>query len=173
MKTTQNGFNPNLDLTKAFHSKIMLINDTLNAENGMVLLQAGVNGPPIHIHPEQEELFRVVKGQLDVFVKDTWHSLKEGQEIFVPKKTPHSYRSRHHEDCLFEYTLTPIRHFSEMMRSFEKLQNEGKLKGTDLKSIIYLSMNFKRYRNEVVSVSPPNFVISAMAGIGKLVGLKL
>lgn len=173
MKDEQIEFKPNVDLTKAFNSQIMLINDALNAENGMVLLKPGADGPPIHTHPEQEELFKVVRGQLEVYVKDKWHTLKAGEEIFVSKKTPHSYRSRHAQECLFEFTLTPIRHFSEMMRSFEKLQNEGKLKGTDLRSIIYLSMNFKKYKDEVVSVSPPPFVISAMAEIGRLVGFKL
>ena len=170
---TQREFKPNVDLIKAFKSQVMLINDTQNAENGMVLIKAGADGPPIHTHPEQEELFHVVKGELQVYIKDKWLTLKEGDNVFVPKKTPHTYRSRHSEDCVFEYTLTPFRNFSEMMRSFEKLQNEGKLKGTDLKSIIYLSMNFRKYKDEVVSVSPPPFVINAMAGIGNLMGYKL
>lgn len=166
-------FKPNLDLTKAFKSKIQLINDIPNSENGIVLLQAGADGPPIHIHPEQDELFTIISGRLDVYKTDKWVTLNEGESIFIPKKTPHSYRSRHTKDCVFEYQLTPIRHFSEMMQSFQKLQSEGKLNGKDLKSIVYLSMNFKKYKNEVVSVSPPPFVISAMAGLGKMVGYKL
>jgi quercetin dioxygenase-like cupin family protein len=166
-------FKPNVNLMKAFKSQIMLINDTLNAENGLVLHRAGADGPPIHIHPEQDELIRVITGELEVYVKDKWITLNEGDSVFVLKKTAHTYRSRHDKDCVFEYTLTPVRHFSEMMRSFEKLQNEGKLNGTDLKSIIYLSMNFKKYKGDVVSVSPPPFVISAMAGIGKLMGYQL
>lgn len=166
-------FKPNVDLMKAFQSQIMLINDTQNAENGIVLHKAGADGPPIHLHPEQEEFFNIIRGELEVYVKDRWRTLKAGDTVFIPKKTPHTYRSRHTEDCVFEYTLTPFRHFSEMMQSFEKLQNEGKLTGTDLKSIIYLSMSFRKYKDEVVSVSPPPFVISAMAGIGKLMGYEL
>lgn len=173
MKDLQTEFKPNVDLMKAFNSQIMLINDAVNAENGMVLIKAGADGPPIHTHPEQEELFKVVRGQLDVYVNDKWLTVKAGQRIFISKQIPHTYRSRHTEDCLFEYTLTPIRYFSEMMLSFEKLQNEGKLKGTDLKSVIYLSMMFKKFKKQVVSVSPPDFVISAMAGIGKLAGFKI
>ena len=170
---TEREFKPNVDLMKAFHSQVMLINDMNNAENGMVLIEAHADGPPIHTHPEQEELFYVVRGQLEVYRKDQWITLTAGQSAFIPKNTPHTYRSRHTENCVFEYTISPIRHFSEMMRSFEKLQNEGKLKGTDLKSIIYLSMNFRKYKDEVVSVSPPPFVISAMANIGKWIGYRL
>lgn len=166
-------FQPNVDLMTAFNSQIMLINDAIDAENGMVLIKAGADGPPIHMHPEQEEYFTVISGELEVYKNDRWITLKQGDNVFVPKKTPHTYRSRHPEDCVFEYKLTPVRNFSKMMRSFESLQNKGKLRGTDLKSIIYLSMNFRKYRNEVVSVSPPAFVISTMAFFGKVMGYRL
>lgn len=171
--TMERKFVPNVDLMKAFNSQVMLINDIQGSENGMNLIKAGADGPPIHTHPEQEEYFKVVQGQLEVYKKDKWHTLMPGQEIMIPKQTAHSYRSRHAEDCIFEYKLTPDRQFSDMMQSFEKLQNEGKLKGTDLKSIIYLAMTFKRYKSEVKSVNPPDFVISIMAGIGKIFGFML
>ena len=166
-------FKPNVDLLKAFNSQVMLINSIADSENGMTLIKSGANGPPIHTHPEQEEYFKVVSGQLEVYKKDKWNTLHAGDEIFIPKHTPHTYRSRTSQDCVFQYRLTPKGHFSEMMRSFEKLQNEGKLKGTDIKSIIYLAMTFRKYNREVTSVVPPGFIISIMAGIGKLIGFKI
>ncbi len=173
MKPVSRAFQPNVDLMKAFQSRIMLVNDMKDTENGMVFHRAGADGPPIHAHPDQDEIIRVVEGELEVYRKDQWLVLKAGDSVTIPKKTAHSYRSRHTEDCLFEYELTPVRRFSEMMRSFERLQNEGKLKGTDLRSVIYLSMSFKKYRDQVISVSPPDFVIQVMAGIGRLTGFKI
>lgn len=166
-------FKPNVDLKKAFHSQVMLINNISGSENGMNLILAGADGPPIHTHPEQEEQFSVVSGQLEVYRKDKWITLDTGDEIIIPVNTAHSYRSRHAEDCIFEYRLTPGRHFSEMMQTFEQLQNTGKLKGKDLRSIIYLALTFKKYKKEVRSIVPPDFVISLMAGVGKLCGFKL
>jgi len=61
-----------------------------------------------------------------------------------------------------------------MLQTFEKLTNEGKLKSTsDIKSIIYLAMAFKKYSSEIVSIKPPAFVMSMMAGIGKLLRFKI
>ncbi|GLU57251.1 hypothetical protein Dfri01_67120 [Dyadobacter frigoris] len=58
--------------------------------------------------------------------------------------------------------------------SFERLTNEQKLKSTsDLKSIIYLALTFKKFSKVQVSVLPPPFVINMMAGIGKLLGYKI
>lgn len=167
-------FKPNVNIMKAFNSQVMLVNDIENCENGQVFIKAGADGPPIHKHPEQEEYFKIIKGRLEVYKKDTWKTLKAGEEIFIPKETPHTYRSRHTEDCIFEYRLTPKRNFSAMMQTFERLMNEGKLIGTSgLKSIIYLSLTFKKYETEVVSVNPPPFIINIMAGIGKLLGFKV
>jgi quercetin dioxygenase-like cupin family protein len=167
-------FQPNVDLMRAFNSQVMLINDAENAENGQTLIKAGADGPPIHKHPEQEEHFHILSGELEVYLKDGWRTLRAGEEIFIPKKTAHSYRSRHSEDCIFEYRLTPKRDFSGMMRTFERLIGEGKLKGTsDLKSIIHLAMTFRKYGSEVTSVSPPAFVIAAMSFIGKILGYRV
>lgn len=167
-------FKPNVNIMKAFNSQVMLVNDIENCENGQVLIKAGADGPPIHLHPEQEEYFKIIQGQLEVYRKDEWITLKAGQEIFIPKQTAHTYRSRHTDDCIFAYRLTPKRNFSGMMQTFERLMNESKLTGTsDFKSLIYLSLTFKKYESEVVSVAPPAFVISILAGIGRLLGFKV
>jgi len=172
--TTTREFKPNVNIMKAFNSQIMLINDIENSENGQVLIKAGSDGPPIHKHPEQEEYFRILLGQLEIYKKDEWIKIKAGEEIFIPRATPHTYRSRHKEDCIFEYRLTPKGNFSEMMQTFERLMKEKKLNGTTgIKSMIYLSMTFKKYESEVVSVSPPPFIINIMACIGKVFGLKI
>lgn len=167
-------FIPNVNLMKAFNSQVMLINDCADCENGLTLVKAGADGPPIHQHPEQEEYFRVVRGQLQVYRKNEWLTLNRGEELYIPKATAHSYRSRYSEDSIFEYRLTPKRDFSGMMKTFERLINEGKLKGTsDLKSIIHLALTFQKYGNEVKSVNPPAFVIRAMAFIGKTLGFRV
>ena len=70
-------------------------------------------------HPEQGGLLHVVQRQLEVYQKDKWIILKESENALIAKDTSHTYRSRHFEDRVFEYTLSPIRHFSEMMRPFE------------------------------------------------------
>jgi len=59
-------FVPNLNLLRAFNSQVMMINDAPDAENGLVLIKAGADGPPIHKHPDQQEFFIVVSGQLEV-----------------------------------------------------------------------------------------------------------
>ncbi len=111
MKTT---FKPNVDLMKVFNSQIMFINDVDNSENGQILIKAGADGPPIHTHPEQEEYFKIIKGQLQVYHANKWVTVHEGEEIFTPKNMAHSYRSRDTEDCLFVSSYTQAKFFNDV-----------------------------------------------------------
>lgn len=166
-------FKPNVDLMKVFHSKIMLINDAENSENGQVLVKGGADGPPIHKHPKQDEWFKIISGQLEVYHKNKWVTLKAGEEILTPKNMAHTYRSRHQEDCLFQYRVTPKGNFSNMLQTFERLTAEGKLTSTsDIKSLIYIAMTSKKFPNDTF-VNPPQFVINIMGGVGKLLGFKV
>ena len=48
-------------------------------------------GSPWHIHPEEDEWFYVLEGELTVWVADTRLSLKAGSFAFGPKGVPHTF----------------------------------------------------------------------------------
>lgn len=167
-------FQANVDMSDPFRSKLQIINDIPNSENGIVLHEAGADGPPVHAHPLQEEWLTVIEGELEIYLNKKWNKLLAGETIHIPKNSPHSYRSRSKSDCLFAYKITPKGGFSEMMRCFEKLGKSGKLKSlSDFKSLIYLSMAFKNFKKDVKSIEPPDFVMSTMAWLGKVLGFKI
>jgi quercetin dioxygenase-like cupin family protein len=55
-----------------------------------VLVPAGV-GSPWHVHPEEDEWFYVLEGELTFWVADTKLSLKAGSFAFGPKGVPHTF----------------------------------------------------------------------------------
>lgn len=167
-------FQPNIDITKAFNSTVMVLNNRENAENGITFVKAGADGPPIHKHPTQEEYFKVLQGNLEVYRIDRWVQLSAGEEIHIPKDTPHTFRSRDADDCYFEYVVTPKGNFTGMLRTFEKLMAADKIRSnSDPRSLVYLAMTFKQHEEELVSVNPPQFVMSTMAGVGKMLGCEI
>ena len=167
-------YKPNIDITKAFSSTVMAVNDLDDGENGMTFVQAGADGPPIHTHPAQQEVFKVLKGNLEVYRLDQWHQLGEGDELIIPQNTAHTFRSRDTADAYFEYTVTPRGNFTGMLQTFEKLMVEEKIQSnSDLRSMLYLAMVFKEHEKEIVSVTPPHFVMTLLSGIGKVIGFKI
>ena len=61
-------------------------------EYGMLeaVVPAGV-GSPWHVHPEEDEWFYVLEGELTVWIGDTRHPLKAGSFAFGPKGVPHTF----------------------------------------------------------------------------------
>lgn len=50
-----------------------------------------MDNPDEHIHPRQEEYVEVLSGEYGVAIDGTEHSLTEGEEITLPKNTPHRH----------------------------------------------------------------------------------
>ncbi|SHE73305.1 Cupin domain-containing protein [Arenibacter palladensis] len=53
-------------------------------------VEPGVGIPP-HIHTKEDEIFRVIKGQIEIMVDGETTVLNEGDVAFAPKNIPHSW----------------------------------------------------------------------------------
>lgn len=66
--------------------------DTQN--NLAVFEQTGLTpkgGPPLHIHPNQDEWFYVVEGEYLFQVGEEKYPMKSGDTIFLPRKVKHAF----------------------------------------------------------------------------------
>ncbi len=48
-------------------------------------------GPPLHVHPHQDEIFFIVQGEYLFQVGEDKHRLKAGDTIFLPRTVPHAF----------------------------------------------------------------------------------
>jgi len=51
----------------------------------------GHGGPPLHLHPHQEEWFYVMEGEVLFQVGDTRRTLRPGESILAPRAIPHTF----------------------------------------------------------------------------------
>lgn len=54
-------------------------------------VEPGVGIPP-HIHTKEDEIFRVIKGQVEIMVDGTSTILEAGDTAFAPKNIPHAWK---------------------------------------------------------------------------------
>ncbi|BAU54028.1 Cupin domain protein [Mucilaginibacter gotjawali] len=47
-------------------------------------------GPPLHIHPLQDEVFYILEGEHLFQLGDRQFHLKQGDTVFIPRNTPHA-----------------------------------------------------------------------------------
>ena len=48
-------------------------------------------GTPLHVHPNQDEVFHVQEGNYLFLVGEDKYTLKAGDSIFLPRKVPHAW----------------------------------------------------------------------------------
>lgn len=48
-------------------------------------------GTPLHVHPNQDEVFQVLEGEYVFKVGDYLHRLKAGESIFLPRQVPQAW----------------------------------------------------------------------------------
>ncbi len=51
-------------------------------------------GPPLHIHPNQDEFFYIVEGEYLFQVGDEKYEMKTGDTIFLPRNVQHAFAQR-------------------------------------------------------------------------------
>jgi len=65
-------------------------------------------------------------------------------------------------------------YFEGLSKIVSKLSQGSKEKlKVDLNAATHLSMLMKKYKAEIISVNPPNFIVSVLNKIGKMRGLKV
>jgi len=133
-------------------------------------------GPPLHVHPQQEESFHVLTGTLDVHIDGQWREVSAGETVAVPAATPHTIRNLHADEVSAINVHAPALDFPLYMARLHELVHSGKVRSLppkDPRSIIYLAMLFTAHERTLVSIKPPRYVMRTLAFIGRLLGYRL
>jgi mannose-6-phosphate isomerase-like protein (cupin superfamily) len=167
-----------LDFEPIIKTKAIVVKSAIDKKKDSVIMIAevgpGESGPPMHIHPNQEESYEVLEGTAEFMLGDEKIIVRQGDKIEIPTNTPHTFKNNTDQWLRMRDTHTPALTFEEMMRELHNLVLTGKIRGfTKLKSLIYLSILWVKHKDVQRSTKPPFFVMKFMAGIGKLFGYKV
>lgn len=143
-------------------------------EGGTVLLLPKTFGPAIHFHPGQDEIFQVLQGELEVLKGKKWHTLKAGEKLFIPKRTPHTFRNATSEEVVFDFAVTPKIGLTYLLLTMDELVKAGKITSLKkIRSVIYLNQALAAYPQVTHNVKPPQWIIRLLAATGKAFGLSI
>jgi mannose-6-phosphate isomerase-like protein (cupin superfamily) len=71
---------------------------------------AGYPGPPLHLHPDFDELFYVLEGELSMRIGARTETVAAGGVAFVPRGVPHTFANRSEGFAHSLVTVTPAGH---------------------------------------------------------------
>ena len=127
----------------------------------------------VHEHPEADESYAVLEGALEVLFAGQWRTLGAGESFAVPRGEVHAFRNRGGEPARFINRHSPALGFQAHLETVQRLIRSGKVRGVnDPRSLVYMSMSAVKHRPDV-TVKPPQWVVNALAGVGRLLRLRL
>jgi len=128
---------------------------------------------PLHVHPEQTKVLRVINGELSVFMEGQTRTLAAGEEIAVPPGAVHSFWNAGDREVHYWQEFRPALRSAEFFATLFALARDGKLNERGIPGILQLSVTIPRFRREIRVVRPPAWaqrLVSLLAPIARLTG---
>ena len=140
-----------------------------------ITMPAGAPGPPRHFHPRQEEGWRVVSGELSVYVDPDWRVLREGEALSIPPGTVHTLRNRSHGVVRFRDVHTPALDFQEYIETLHRLAAAGRISGRMTPStLLHGAMVLRRHRTtQLTAGAAQRAGESVLSVIGRALGYRV
>ncbi|HKG06622.1 MAG TPA: cupin domain-containing protein [Pedobacter sp.] len=125
---------------------------------------AGSPEPPVHYHPKQEELFRVISGQINIRINGLVQSYKPGSLIEIKAGDKHSMWNSGSENAVVSWQVWPALETEQFLRIMTLVANSPKSneKGLpDPPTMLYLLNKYDR----VIRLTKPPYVAVKTIGI--------
>jgi quercetin dioxygenase-like cupin family protein len=159
----------------------MLFLQTNSSSNGQLLEIDCVSPPtgkkePEHIHPLQENKFRILSGSCTFSVNGNERLIDAGNSISIPANTPHFFYNSGSDSCHYIQEFRPALHIEMFFETFFALSNDGRLNKHGIPNLLHGSVIMLKHLNEIRVTNPP-WVIQlltyyTLAPLGRLFGYR-
>ncbi len=142
---------------------------------GEMWLGKGAAGPPLHIHPHQQEDLELVRGKMKIYRSGKWQIIEAPTRWIIPPGEVHTFKALPDSEAVMNFKVTPAGDFEGFLKDTEALIRIGKLTSYEnLDGIIYSSMLVKKYKNTMrASQVPMRIVMLLAAGLGRFQGKRI
>lgn len=138
-----------------------------------VLAEPNAIGPPEHVHPRQEEYFRVLSGTLSGRVDGENIRMEQREEFTVWPGTPHRWGNDDDDELRVLIEMRPALQFEEFLETIHGLGRDGKTNAKGLPNPFQLAVFGQEYWNDVRVTRPPAIVQKAVYAVLGPIGRRL
>ena len=140
-------------------------------------LRPGGSVPFAHVHPRQEERFKIVSGRARIRVGKRLVRVRAGETVVVPAGAAHRLWNDSEEELRAIVEFRPALRTAEGFEQLFRLARAGKLGRRGLPNPFRLAILAREYRDEVYLAAVPPIVQRAvallLAPVGRLLGYGL
>ena len=129
-----------------------------------------------HVHPEQEETFEVLAGELEFRLGKRTFVAKAGDRVLVPAGTAHRFRNVGEETAHFVCEVRPALGFERLIETMFTLAEDGKVNKKGMPNPTRLAVIARHHFDDVRLPFPPAWLqrlgLAFGAPLGRLLGYK-
>ncbi len=130
--------------------------------------------PPKHLHPEQDEHFEVLEGEMRVVVGDEERTLRPGDEIEIPRGVAHQMWNAGDAEARMLWRTRPGGRTEEWFASIDALHREGRVRDDGMPGALAFGVFLTEYRDvfRLAVASDPVLrpALAALAIVGRARG---
>ena len=130
--------------------------------------------PPDHFHPEQDERFEIIDGELEVKLDGETRVLRAGDSLDVPRNAVHEMRPLTETRARWE--VRPALDTLAMFETMAELTSRGALGRNGVPSLPQIALMMGEFDREFRLASPPRpvqkLVFGALRPLARAKGLK-
>ncbi|MCB0609778.1 MAG: cupin domain-containing protein [Lewinellaceae bacterium] len=118
--------------------------------------------PAPHFHPEQDEFFEVLDGEMTVRIHGGLQVLRKGDKLHIPRGTVHSMWNHRDHPTLVSWKVVPAMDTEQFFETFYGLAAEGKVNASGKPGLLQMALTMNRFNRVFRPVKPPYRVISIL-----------
>jgi mannose-6-phosphate isomerase-like protein (cupin superfamily) len=134
----------------------------------------GQGSPFLHLHPRQQETFRIRAGKLSVRINGDRKLLEAGETLAIPAGGPHQWKNASGEEALrFICELRPAMQWEHIFETAWALAQAGKLNKDGSPPFLQMAVTLNKYPHHFLAAGIPAWLQKAVFKIVAPVALLL
>ncbi len=131
--------------------------------------------PPKHFHPEQDEHFEILEGEVRVNLAGETHTYTTGDAFDVPRGVVHTFWNPGDRPARVTWTTSPGGRTEAWFRAINRLQEEGRVGKDGMPSPLAFGVLLTEYR-DTFRLAGPDWLLrpalAALATVGRRRGYR-
>ncbi|WP_247234224.1 cupin domain-containing protein [Telluribacter sp. SYSU D00476] len=114
--------------------------------------------PAAHYHPNQDETFIVLEGEINIRMDGQLRVLRKGDRLDVPKNKVHSMWNSTPDRAVVNWKVRPALETDHLLETLHGLANDGKTNDAGMPPLLQVAMMINKY-DHVMRLAKPNYAI--------------
>ena len=125
-------------------------------------LSADGHVPGAHVHPEQEERFHVLEGEMTFRLGARKIVATAGETVVVPAGRVHKFANKSGAPVRARVEVVPALDMEQLLETTAELAIEGNTNRKGMPKPLHLALFVRRFRREVRAPFPPAPIVNAL-----------